>query len=233
MKLSGANINTLIHLGNLGLDTVSETQDKLIIGAMVSLHQVESNKIVGTIYNGMLLKAIKSVMGVQIRNVATIGGTVMGRYPFSDVLTALMAMKAKLVFYKRKEISLEDYLLEKKPERDLLLFVEIDKKEARGYFKKVSKTALDFAILNVAVSNENGNLAISVGARPGLARLCHQAMDYLNQNEISDEIMQSAAGKVLEELDFSSNSKAGKEYRMELAKVYVLRGLKAVTCHED
>ncbi len=233
MKLSGANIDTLIQLGNLGLGNISETQDKLIFGAMVSLHQIEANKTVGSIYNGMLKKAINCVMGIQVRNVATIGGTVMGRYPFSDILTALLTMKTKLVFYKRKEIMLEDYLLEKKPERDLLLFVEIEKGEARGYFKKVGKTALDFAIVNVAVANENGKLSISVGARPGLARLCHQTMDYINQNELSDEIMQSAALKVLEELDFSSNSKAGKDYRMELAKVYVLRGLRAVTCHED
>lgn len=234
MKLSGANIETLIQLGNLGLDTVSETKDKLIFGAMATLHQIETNIAVKTVYDGMLAKAIRSVMGIQVRNVATIGGTVMGRYPFSDILTALLVMKTKLVFYKRKEITLEEYLLERKPDRDLLLFIEIEKADAKGFFNKVSKTALDLSILNVAVSSENGQYSISVGARPGLARLCHAAMEYLKEEKtVTEVVMQEASLKAVAELDFSSNSKASKEYRMELAKVYVLRGLKAVTGHEN
>jgi len=231
MKLSAANVDTLIQLGNLGLEAISETEDKLTIGSYATLRQVEKHKSVQTLFDGMLSQAIKSVMGVQIRNIATIGGTVMGRYPFSDIMTALLALKIDLVFYHQKKISLEEYLKIRKPEKDLLLFVEIAKENGHGYFRKVSKTALDFAILNVAITKMDDRTRITIGARPGLAELAYKAMELADSGPEAtfDHIGEVAAS----ELEFTTNSKASKEYRQELAKTYVKRGLKVVTDHES
>ena len=231
MKLSAANVDTLIHLGTLGLEGISETEDKIVIGSYATLRQVEKHKAILSLCDGLLARAISSVMGIQIRNVATLGGTVMGRYPFSDIITALLALRVTLVFYHQKKISLEEFLKIRKPEKDLLLFVEIAKEAGHGYFRKVSKTALDFAILNIAVTKANGKTRITIGARPGLAELAHKAMDLADSDPSAS--LEAIGETAKSELEFSSNSKASKEYRQELAATYVFRGLKAVMSHES
>ena len=37
-------------------------------------------------------KSLRHIVGVQFRNCATIGGSIWGRYGFSDVLTMFLAM---------------------------------------------------------------------------------------------------------------------------------------------
>ncbi len=55
-------------------------------------------------------------------------------------------------------------------------------------------------------------------------------MEYVNnQKEITAEVIEETARIATEELKFGTNSRASKEYRIELAKVYIKRGLKEVT----
>ncbi len=94
----------------------------------------------------------------------------------------------------------------------------------------MKKTGLDFAVINVGITNTAGHYKIIVGARPSLATFAVKAMEYVNsQKVVSNEVMEEAANIAVEELKFGTNSKASKEYRMELAKVYIKRGLKEVT----
>ena len=62
------------------------------------------------------------------------------------------------------------------------------------------------------------------------AALAHSAMDYLNNlDKASDTDFEKAAELVCEELQFLDNKDASKEYRLDLTKVYVRRGLKEVS----
>ncbi|MFA7045673.1 MAG: hypothetical protein WC172_05345, partial [Candidatus Izemoplasmatales bacterium] len=63
----------------------------------------------------------------------------------------------------------------------------------------------------------------------GIAKCAENAMQYLDQIENpSEPDILRATQLALEELTFSTNLKATQEYRQELARVYVERGLKAV-----
>ena len=44
--------------------------------------------------------AVKDIVGVQFRNMATIGGSIWGRFGFSDVLTVFLAMDSYVELYK-------------------------------------------------------------------------------------------------------------------------------------
>ncbi len=232
IKLSIKKIETLISLDNLNLNQIETTKDAIEIGSMVTLREIESNKEVIELYEGILAQAIHKIMGINIRNIATIGGSIMGKFPFSDIIPTLLVMDTKLLFYKQGEINLKDYLENPKMEKDILLKVIIKKEKGSGFFKKVAKTPLDFSIINIAISRCDNSFKICLGSTPYLAKLAENTMQYLNkQTSITDEIINSAIKIMMQEMKFNNNVRSSKEYKEELAKVYVRRGLKKVIAH--
>jgi len=234
LKLAGGAIETLISLEDLGLGSIKETSDHVFIGSMTTLRSLETSPVIQTLQGGVLAKAAGLIMGLNVRNIATIGGSVMGRFGFSDILTALLAIEAKLVFFGRGEIGLEAYLETRNPEKDILLAVKVPILKAVSMFHKESRTALDFAIINLAIVKSESKIMIAVGSRPQGPVLASKAMGYLAmRSPISAEDLEIAGKLIIEEIDFKDNLKASAEYRRHLAKVLSVRMLKAVMGFED
>lgn len=226
MKKMGQSYDSLIDLSKLGLDKISETKDEVIVGSMVTQRDFEDSKIVSFLFAGAPAFAVREVMGVNFRNLATIGGSIMGRYPFSDVITGLLPYDVELEFYPAQKMSLEEYLNYKGKLNAILVAIHIKKGEGKGFFKKVKTTALDFPIVNIAVAKVNKEYRVVVGARPMVAARSYKAMEYLNNG---GKDFAKAAELAVEELSFMDNKDASKEYRVDLAKVYVRRGLEEVS----
>ena len=226
MKKMGQSYETLIDLSNLGLDKIEDKKDEVVVGALTTQRDFENSKVVSFLYAGAPAFAVREVMGVNFRNIATIGGSIMGRYPFSDVITGLLPYDVELEFYPAQKMSLEEYLNYKGKLNAILVSVHIKKIEGKGYFKKVKTTALDFPIVNIAVAKVAGEYRVVVGARPMVASRAYKAMEYLNNG---GKDFAKAAELVVEELSFMDNKDASKEYRVDLAKVYVRRGLEEVS----
>ena len=226
MKKMGQSYETLIDLSKLGLDKIEEKKDEIVVGALVSQRDFENSKALSFLYAGAPAFAVREVMGVNFRNIATIGGSIMGRYPFSDVISGLLPYDVELEFYPAQKMSLEEYLNYKGKLNAILVAVHIKKAEGKGYFKKVKTTALDFPIVNIAVAKVEGEYRVVVGARPMVASRAYKAMEYLNNG---GKDFFKAAELVVEELSFMDNKDASKEYRVDLAKVYVRRGLEEVS----
>jgi putative selenate reductase FAD-binding subunit len=108
-------------LSELGIDQIVETEDSFEIGSMATLRQVEKHEGLMKHYDGALSNALSHIMGVPIRNVATIGGSIIGKYSFSDVLPPLLLMDVELEFYKKGRLSLEDFLVSKDRSTDILV----------------------------------------------------------------------------------------------------------------
>lgn len=229
IKKIGQSYNTLIDLSTLGLNKISETPEEVIVGAMVTEREFEDSPIVRNLFNDAIAFATREVMGVNLRNLATIGGSIMGRYPFSDVICGLLPYEVSLHFYPKQVMSLEEYLNFKGKMTSILKEIHIKKGRGKGFFKKVKMTALDFPIINFAISKVNGKFTIVVGARPMGAAIAHKASDFINgvSNPGESDFIK-AAEMVCEELSFLDNKDASKEYRLELTKVYVKRGLMEV-----
>lgn len=226
MKKMGQSYDSLIDLSKHGLDKISETKDEVIVGSMVTQRDFEDSKIVSFLFAGAPAFAVREVMGVNFRNLATIGGSIMGRYPFSDVITGLLPYDVELEFYPAQKMSLEEYLNYKGRLNAILVAIHIKKGEGKGFFKKVKTTALDFPIVNIAVAKVNKEYRVVVGARPMVAARSYKAMEYLNNG---GKDFAKAAELAVEELSFMDNKDASKEYRVDLAKVYVRRGLEEVS----
>lgn len=232
LNLRKDEMPAVVDLSGLGLDYIKERDGFIEIGAMASLREVETDHQLSGFYGGVLQSTARAIMGVQIRNMATIGGTVWGRYGFSDMLTSLLALDAYVELYKGGMIPLEQFI-EEGIKDDILIAVHIKKVNGKAgnlYFKS---TGTSFSALNTAVSLiggtndggavKGGRFRIAVGSRPKAAKLAKSAMEFLNGTSV-DEIAASRAGDIAaDELDFGGDLRGSSDYRRELCRVFVKR----------
>ncbi len=230
LRLSSKTVNTAIDLEHVGINQIIETKETFEIGAYTTLREVERNEALKNYFSGIINQGISGIMGVALRNLVTVGGTIAGKYSFSDFITPLLTVNTEVVLYKAGKMKLEDFLKYRSKEKDIVVKIIIQKEETLGYYYKMKKTGIDFAVLNVGVTKTAGKYKIVVGARPSLAAFATQAMEFINhQKVVDDKVILATAEIATKELKFGTNSKASKEYRTELAKVYIKRGLKEVT----
>ena len=107
LKQGSLRIATAIDLSGLGLDTITETEEEYRLGSMVTLRTLERHAGLNATTGGAFKEALRHIVGVQFRNLATLGGSIYGRYGFSDVLTLLLAMDTTVVLYKGNETTVE------------------------------------------------------------------------------------------------------------------------------
>ncbi|ABR46697.1 molybdopterin dehydrogenase, FAD-binding [Alkaliphilus metalliredigens QYMF] len=227
LKMGKKTIPTAIDLSHLGLDKIKEDENAIEIGAMTSFRAVEVSSILNDHFDGILPRAVKEILGVQFRNVVTVGATVYSRYGFSDFITALLALDAYVILYKGGKIPLAAFLAQG-CQKDILIKIVILKKNTRAAFHAMRNSQGDYAILNVAVSKENNEFKIAVGARPQRAMIAREASKLLGEGQLSEAMIEEVSILAAKELTFGSNMRGTKEYRQILCKALVKRGIKEV-----
>ena len=166
LKMQNSNKGTAIDLCDLGLDQIEETPDEYRIGAMVSLRALEKHDGLNQQTDGAMEEALKHIVGVQFRNVATIGGSIYGRYGFSDVLTLFMALDAKVELYHAGVMSVKEFADFPRQTRDVLVRVIVPKSSGRTVYMSMRNTETDFPVLTCALSEVEGKYTCVIGARP-------------------------------------------------------------------
>jgi len=236
LKLGNSKKETGIDLELLKLNEIKKTESGIHIGAMTTLYQIETNDELKAIYNGVISESASKIMGVQVRNIATIGGTICGKYGFSDLITPLLALGAILHFYKDGTISLEEFLQRKGKHKDILIEVIIPNLNGKADIEIFKKTSLDFSLINIAVADIEGKdeLRITIGARPSVAKLMVVSRSEMlelvkasNEDENS-HALHARLSEIVDEFNFGANQRASKEYRIELAKALLQKSVKVV-----
>lgn len=223
MRLSNTMINTAIDLSELGLDSIEENDEEFSIGAMVSLRDLEVHEGLNQYSNYAIKNAVKDIVGVQFRNMATIGGSIWGRFGFSDVLTVFLALDTYVELYKGGIIPLEEFA-KMKADKDILVRLIVKKASGKVVYTAMRNQSTDFPILTCAVSYMNGVYKAAIGARPSKAAVYYDKENRLINGATADEI-KLFAEDVAKEADTQSNVRGSKEYRTHLVKVLVERGL--------
>ena len=131
LKMETLNVGTAIDLSGLGLDAVEETETEFRIGAMTTLRTLETHEGLAAYTNGAMRESVRHIVGVQLRNLATLGGSLYSRFGFSDVLTMFLALDASVELYKGGIVPLCEYA-ERKKDRDVLVRVIVPKRRARA-----------------------------------------------------------------------------------------------------
>lgn len=223
LKMQNRNINTAIDLSELGLNSIDETDSSYVIGAMTTLRQIETSKELNAYTNGALKESLKHIVGVQFRNLATIGGSVFGRYGFSDVLTILIALDAEVKLYKGGSISIEQFA-GMKQDNDILEAVIIPKKSTCIEYKSIRNTQTDFPVLTCAASCIDGEYRVVIGARPSRA-VCFYDPEGILDNGITEESTQAFSKYIMSKIVTEDNNRASADYRRKMAGVLTKRTL--------
>lgn len=225
LRLGNTNYNTIIDISGLGLNSIEENDYEFKIGAMVTLRELELHNTLNEYTNNSIRIALKDIIGVQFRNLATIGGSIWGRFGFSDVLTVLLAFDSYVELYKGGVVSLEEFS-KMNYDNDILLNIIIKKRNCKCVYDSVRIQRTDFPVLTLAASLINDELRIIVGARPSKAIVHHDTSGLLNDNNnLSDEIISKYANKLSEIIPTSSNNRGSASYRKILVNALTKRCL--------
>lgn len=215
MKMGRGSVQTAIDLCNLGLDTIEETEEQFSIGAMVTLRQIEQHAGLNAYTCGAAARAVKDIVGVQFRNLATVGGSLWGRFGFSDVLTVFLAMESYVELYKGGVVPLEQFA-EMKHDNDILVRLIVKKAPAKFAYQAMRIQRTDFPVLTCAVSNVGGRIRASIGARP------NKAMVIYNEDGLDAAAFAELAARII---PTGGNIRGSAEYRTHLIRVLTERAL--------
>lgn len=223
LRLGNKTINTAIDISGLGLNKIEEDDEQFKIGAMVTLRELETNVPLNNYTDNSLRDAVKDIIGVQFRNLATVGGSIWGRFGFSDVLTVFLALDTYVELYKGGIIPLSEFA-KMKYDNDILLSVIVKKRNCKCVYDAVRIQRTDFPVLTCAASITDGEVKVAIGARSGRARLYGDIKDILSQG-ISPEAAANYAKELAKIVPTTSNNRGSATYRSRLVSVLTERNL--------
>lgn len=218
-------VEAVVDLGALGLSyiktfEVPENVGGLEIGATTTLQMITEDDRVRAYADGVLVKAILDTASHNVRDAATIAGTIVAGEGNSPLLTTLLALDAHLIVRGDNE---EELALSKWTPRDRTLILRV-LLSATGNthvaYEKVSRTPADQPIVCVAARATmsagklvNVRLALGgVGNRPVVI-------------ETAETTIERAVQLAVESINPPSDYFASADYRREMIGVLVKRAL--------
>lgn len=232
----------LISLGRIGdaLTRIEAKDGALSIGAMTTLSEVERSPEVAK-HAPVVVRTMKRLSNVRVRNVATIGGNLAHGDPHMDLPPVLIALGASVRTATAKggrDLAVEDLLTgyyETELERDELiasLSIPAQGKARAAYLKVTTGSADDWPALGVAVSlNMDGEKiksarVVASAATPMAVRL-KGAESALAGKTVDDKALKAAGDAACDEAEMVADVRGSAPYKRELLRVYVGRAVRA------
>lgn len=223
LKMQNRSVDIAIDLCDLGLDKIEDKGSEIHIGAMVTLRQLELDPVLNEYTNQAIYQSVKNIVGVQFRNLATVGGSIYGRYGFSDVLTVFMGLDAYVEMHHGGIIPIREFA-NMPMTKDILVRIIVKKSPLQIVYLSQRNTRTDFPVLTCAMSRLNNEYICLIGARPLKAIAFYDEEGFL-ANGINEDAIKSFANSVGDKLVVGSNLRGSKEYRLRIAKVLIKRAL--------
>lgn len=226
--------------GIAGLDYIKEEGDELVIGALAREREIEMSPLVRE-KCPLLSEAISHIGHKTIRNRGTIGGSLVHADPSAEIPTAIVALSGKIKAVGpdgERTMGPEEffltYLTSALEPTEILTEVRIPitSGEKGHSFQELSRRCGDFAIVAVACSvtvGEDGTCSeaqIGLGGVASTPVRAEEAEEALTGQTLSDELFEKAGELAMEETDAESDYHASVEYREDMTRVLVKKGLK-------
>ena len=209
-----------IDLSALGLDQIEEGEDSFRLGAMVYGGDSKAHEAV--FFSSAMKEAVRHIVGTQFRNMATVGGSISGRFGFSDIWTLFLALDAQVELYKGGIVSLADFG-QTGPGKDIVTHIIIPKKACQTAYDSLRLNETDFPVIAVAVSADAENVRCAIGARPARAEVVR-----LPAADVRRQGLEGAAKQIAHSMTYESNMRGSADYRQDMAVVLCRRLLAKV-----
>ncbi|HEY47454.1 MAG: hypothetical protein AMJ88_09475 [Anaerolineae bacterium SM23_ 63] len=216
-------VPAVIDLQDLGLDTMESRDDVIAIGAAVKLQTMVENE---EQLPSTLREACRSEASLNLRNMATLGGTVMSADGRSPVVTVLLAMDAIAILEPGSEtLSLEE-LLDRRDRDDFHGLITEIRLKLPGFlrYEQVSRAPADRPLVCVAMARLPGDgtkkgYRVVLGGFGSSPIRIKKAETYLSEGED----INTAAEAARRAYATAGDVWASDEYRAHSASVLVRR----------
>lgn len=220
---------------------------ELRLGARVTLNQLIRSSIIRELFP-VLAATARTMAGVQVRALATVGGNLCNASPSADTAPPLMALNARAVIVGidgERVVRLDEFFVG--PGKSVLGPGEIlrellvprgDNSLRASYNKLEHRAAMDIAIVGVGVSLEIKNqkseiincddVRIVLGAVAPTPLRAQRAEEILRGNELTAERIVEAARVAAEEAKPIDDVRSSAWYRRQMVEVLTKRQLMAL-----
>jgi aerobic carbon-monoxide dehydrogenase medium subunit len=228
MKLGRTSPTTLVDLGRIpelgGVELLPTGGVR--IGAAATLTELAlalSDSVTGF---GVLLSAATAIADTQIRNRATVGGSLADRYSASDLAAALLVLSGRVQVAGtsgRRTFALSDFYTPDRPlirESEIIVSVEVPAPEPglRTAYERTTDRATLSPLVGVAVALTGSQVKIAVtGATPWPRRI--------TEAEAQAELGRTVVDDVGPDSRFRDDDVASAAYRAHLTRVIAARAL--------
>ncbi len=220
LKLRKRQWGTVIDISRLCLDKITENDEEFRIGAMVCLSDIENHKELNDYTDGAVKESLRHIVGTQFRNCVTLGGSIFGRFGFSDVLSMFIVMDSYVELYKGGIVPMHEFA--KMPyDDDILVSIIVKKKPLRLAYSSFRNQSTDFPVVTCAVAIGEDIITTAIGARPAKADIRTDGIDACRD-------LKDYAKKTAESFDYESNMRASAEYRRHIAEVLIKRTVEKI-----
>jgi aerobic carbon-monoxide dehydrogenase medium subunit len=248
-----SEVEAVVDIAKLGLDTIQLDGKTLRIGAATTLAALASDPIAGAAGSSAGLRILGetalAMAGASIRNRATIGGAIVTADAASPLVTALLACDAEVVVYgllprnsnKESDLyqtlalgALLDYGDQLVARGGLLteIRVIVPSADTQSRFERVARTPKDYPIVCAAVQFAHnkgvaGNMRAAVGgvaSKPKRLGRLEFGIEKKNINEFIDAELRAEVEALTPPDDFLGSA----DYRRDMARVLTRRAIMAI-----
>ncbi len=236
--LSGTE--ALIDLRSLGLNTIQSEKKGIRVGATSNFASLEHLPGIDTPAFGALYDAL-AYPPAQIKNLATVGGSIAAACPFFDVPAAFQALDSTVAVAGpggNREIPIDDIYagmfensLEQNEYISSLFIPQQDDRSASAYLK-LETNANDLALVGVAVritlgrKNKISDARVVLGGGLNDTFKRSSAAEFVLNGELAnDDLFQRAADAIASDISPISDHRCSAEYRATIGRVYTKRAL--------
>jgi carbon-monoxide dehydrogenase medium subunit len=218
---------------------IATTDGELAIGAMTPLAAVERSAEVAR-HAPVIVRTMRRLSNVRVRNVATIGGNLAHGDPHMDLPPVLIALGARVLVLGPKgerAIKVEDlfagYYETVLDKNELIAELRVpgQGKTRAAYLKCTTGSADDWPALGVAAAVEADGPSIKsvrvvVSAATEKAMRLPTTEKVLTGASVDDKLLARAGDAATEECETVSDIRGSAAYKRELLRVYVGRAVR-------
>ena len=152
------DVKTLVDVSGLGLSFIQDNGNELVVGAATTFSELEELKVSAPRGLHALYETAAKITPPQVRNMATIGGSICCGIPFFDMPTAVLALGGEIHTKSprgERRIKADEFFVDY-----FQTAVEFDEivtsinfpydERAFSSFVKLGRVSIDFAVVNVA-----------------------------------------------------------------------------------